>query len=365
MQITRRKRLLYIMGIDWNWIFQRPQILEQHLEVDYDVTVVFPRSILHRAAADEMVAVQPEETRILWTIPRQERYGFLRKVSSLLNREVFQNLDRYAAVIIGYPLYYRYISSSYHGKVLYDCMDYHKALYPDPRSLNGLLVQEDRLIRESDHIIVTSGQLYRNMLDRGADAAKIRLIRNGTNIDRVVPPDNRIPQEKKTYKIGYFGTIAEWFDYELLEDSLENYRNVEYHLIGPVRKESVVRSDRLIMEGVVRKDQLPDYTAEYDCFIMPFLVNDVVEWVDPVKLYEYIALGKCIISVRYAEIERFEPFVYMYTDGAEYRQLLGKLIETGFPAKYSAEQQHAFLEENSWDRRFDAWDDVLDQVLKN
>lgn len=365
MQKTGRKRLLYIMGIDWNWIFQRPQILEQHLEVDYDVTVAFPRSILHRAAADEMVAVQPEETRILWTIPKQERYGFLRKVSSLLNRGVFQNLDRYAAVIIGYPLYYRYISRNYSGRIVYDCMDYHEALYPDAKSLKGLLIQEDRLIRESDFIVATSRKLYCNMIAKGADAAKVRLIRNGTHINKIVPPANRISKEKKIYKIGYFGTIAEWFDYELLVESLENYRNVEYHLIGPVRKEKSVSSSRLIMEGVVPKEQLPDYTADYDCFIMPFLVNDVVEWVDPVKLYEYIALGKCIISVRYPEIERFEPFVYMYTDSEEYKKLLERLIETGFPAKYDEEQQHEFLQENSWDCRFKAWDEVLDQVLKN
>ena len=44
----KKERILYIMGIDWQWIYQRPHILAEKLAQDYDVTVVFPRSITTR-----------------------------------------------------------------------------------------------------------------------------------------------------------------------------------------------------------------------------------------------------------------------------------------------------------------------------
>lgn len=34
------------MGIDWNWIFQRPQILALELQKQYEVTVLCPRQFV-------------------------------------------------------------------------------------------------------------------------------------------------------------------------------------------------------------------------------------------------------------------------------------------------------------------------------
>ena len=36
-----KKKMLYIMHIDWNWIKQRPQFLVEELSQYYDVTVVY------------------------------------------------------------------------------------------------------------------------------------------------------------------------------------------------------------------------------------------------------------------------------------------------------------------------------------
>ena len=91
---------------------------------------------------------------------------------------------------------------------------------------------------------------------------------------------------------------------------------------------------------------------DYDAPIMQFLVNDIILSVDPVKLYEYINLGKCVISVKYPEIERFEPFVYFYQSREEYIDLIERLSKNGFIPKYTEKQRTQFLEENSWDARY-------------
>ena len=40
--------------------------------------------------------------------------------------------------------------------------------------------------------------------------------------------------KKRNYIIGYVGTITSYFDFELLENSLEMFDNIEYHIIGPL-----------------------------------------------------------------------------------------------------------------------------------
>lgn len=353
-----RKKILYIMGIDWNWIFQRPQIIEQYLEKKYDITVIFPRSILKWRRSEKCSSPKTTAVRVLWTIPKQERFNVIGWISGKFARKLFQDIDEFDAVILGYPLYYRYIPKTYKGAVIYDCMDRYRSLYPDSKSVHKLIREEERLIKECDAMVVTANKLYDNFVET-VSSGKMELIRNGAFIKYICPPQSTAGVNKTSYKLGYIGTIAEWFDYELLINSIRKHKEIEYHLIGPAVRPCPIRSDQIIMEGVVPNSQLAEYTKDYDCLIMPFIVNDIVEWVDPVKLYEYIALGKCIISVRYEEINRFEPYVYMYSDEEEYEMLLEELLEKGFPAKYTKEQQIEFLNENSWEQRFLQWDKLL------
>ena len=39
------KKILYLMGIDWYWIKQRPQIIAEMLNKDYDVTVAYYKEV--------------------------------------------------------------------------------------------------------------------------------------------------------------------------------------------------------------------------------------------------------------------------------------------------------------------------------
>lgn len=96
---------------------------------------------------------------------------------------------------------------------------------------------------------------------------------------------------------------------------------------------------------------LHQYIIAKSILIMPFVLDDVVLYVDPVKLYEYIAWGKCIICSYYPEIEHFSDFVYFYQNEDEYIQLINEMCEKGFPAKYCKRQQEEFLKQNTWDSR--------------
>lgn len=349
-----KKRMLYIMGIDWQWIYQRPQILAKKLALDYEITVVFPRSVT--AGKKEKPVEEGVDFRILWTLPYQEKNPLIGKISEWMNAKIWKDIDDFEAVFIGYPLYSRYIPENYEGKIIYDCMDNHEALYPDQKRVERVIVQEQRLIKRCD-VLMASAKLLQEKVDSIAGTSKSVLVRNGVTIEKICRVGK--PKYRQQYSLCYIGTIAEWFDLELLTESLKWRDNITYQLIGPAIKR--VEHPGIVYHGPVEHDKLEARTREYDCLIMPFVVNEIVASVDPVKLYEYIAFGKCIISVYYPEIERFRDFVYFYESHEEYLELLEELAETGFPAKYDEERQREFLRENSWDRRYDTLRTLLEK----
>lgn len=352
----KKEQMLYIMGIDWDWIYQRPQILADMLSRDYQLTVIFPRSILK--SKRKLPNHAGIEFHVLWTIPYQEKNRLIGKISALLNARLFQDINCYQYIFIGYPLYARYVPDDYQGSIIYDCMDNHEAIYPDQKRIANVLAQEVKLVNKS-RLLTVSSELLRQKMNSIAGCPKSVLVRNGT-ISRDIH-DITFPSAKARYLLGYIGTISNWFNFTLIEDSLNLVSGIEYHLIGPtVVKKPLING--VVYHQPVSRDGLWDTIKEYDCLIMPFQVNDIVMSVDPVKLYEYIAFGKCIISVYYPEIERFRDFVYFYSDRDEYIGLLESLMRKNFPPKYNKEQQRAFLGSNTWEERYTILKKEIDQI---
>lgn len=342
------RKILYLMHIDWDWIFQRPQILAKSLEDDYDCKVVFPKSMVNKGAVAKK-NVSPQNGVAAYRIPLQKYIPPIKWLNQKIIKWTIGNCDKYDVLWLCHPDLMKYVPSNYSGKVIYDCMDNHVAMVPE-EDREELDKWEKLLLERADLVFVTSLKLKEIV----NTAEKTILVRNGYRESYVFPIANACKKDK--YKIGYFGTVASWFDFDLLKKNLEVENDINYHIIGPcdVEKES---HPNIVFEGTVEHAKLYDFIKEYDALIMPFVVNDIILSVDPVKLYEYISFGKCIISVYYPEIERFEPYVYFYKNQEEYDELIGELKEKGFPTKYTEEQQTNFLKENSWEYRY--------QVIKN
>lgn len=351
------KKMLYIMGIEWNWIFQRPQILALRLQEDYEVTVVCPKQLIK--SGKEQANRSPRHLIELVQIPFQEKVKFIGFFADKLHRYVLGSIDKYDLIWVGYPLYERYIPQDYQGTIIYDCMDNFEALYPDrsPKAITMVNALEKRLLQRADIVFASSCKL-KEKLCAIDPKKKIEVIRNGYSDIIIRPP--RPSFKKEEYILSYIGTISEWFDSDVIRAGLADCKRISYNLIGPVSRHQEIQSDKVIYRGAVEHRALGKWVEMADCLIMPFKVTEIVLYVDPVKLYEYIAWGKCIIASWYPEIERFQDYVYFYHDKREYLQLLRTLSEQGFPAKYNEKQQQEFLEKNTWEERIRAVKKAID-----
>lgn len=354
---NKKKKILYLMHVDWKWIYQRPHIIAKGLEQEYDVTVAYAFNY-RRQKSWQKNNSKPKKLIPIFNIPYEGKnivLHFLNKVWIHYYRLRF-SLGGYDWIWLTAPFMLEYIRPACWDKVIYDCMDDEIELKRSRGNMKWLdryilktqyIRNTQQLVEHAGHMFVSSKYLY----DKYADKRKnhLILVRNGFIPEQIYSP-GALAGNSRQYDIGYIGTIADWFDLELLEKSLSIFPEIFYHLIGPcatVRKEH----SKIRYEGVVEHSHLYEAIRNCHCLVMPFKVNKIVLAVDPVKLYEYIAYGKCIISVWYPEIERFSEFVYFYRTPEEYESLLADMIDKNFPPKYTAGQQEMFLKENTWENR--------------
>lgn len=346
------------MHVDWDWIKQRPHFIAEGLSNFFSVYIFAQRESINKPK--ELVKNDTKNVKVksFFTLPFRDKKG-VRQLNELLMKIYFKlMIKRYKPdyIWITNPILYNYLPPNLNCKLIYDCMD--DAIGFDFKKegiKTKILESEKELIKKSSIIFVSSNNLATKINKRSKCNYKTFLIRNAFNgniMDNMI--NNKHDQNiKSIYKIGYIGTISSWFDFELLEFTLERFKNIEYHIIGPIigLNNEIHANERIKFYGPINHEKLASLSVEFDCFIMPFKLNKVVESVDPVKFYEFINYNKPVISIFYEEIKRFSPYVYFYSDKETLVNMLEKMIKEGFVRKYSDNQRFEFLKNNSWDTR--------------
>ncbi|MDK2887011.1 MAG: teichuronic acid biosynthesis glycosyltransferase TuaH [Thermosipho sp. (in: thermotogales)] len=161
--------------------------------------------------------------------------------------------------------------------------------------------------------------------------------------------NNYIVKNKKYFKLLYVGTISYWFDFEKILKLLDDLPNITVTLVGPCEVD-IPKHKRLIYNGIIPHSNLLSFVKDYDVLIMPFILNELILSVDPVKIYEYISFGKNIVSIYYKEMEKFRKFVYFYNDYKDLKNTIEFLTKNNY-LKFSKREALQFLMKNTWEIR--------------
>ena len=100
-------------------------------------------------------------------------------------------------------------------------------------------------------------------------------------------------------------------------------------------------------------ERIFDAMLESDILIMPFVLNDLIKSVNPVKLYEYIYSGKPIISLEYGETIKFSDYIYLYkpSDTDSFINCLNEIKANNYAGKQSLANAQKFVYGNTWAER--------------
>ncbi|WP_066297085.1 glycosyltransferase [Bacillus sp. FJAT-29937] len=252
--------------------------------------------------------------------------------------------------IVDLPFWSNLVITLTNNKVIYDCMDDHEGFSTNSTEM---LLQEESLIKSSDIIFASSQKLYEKLLPKNPNTL---LVRNAGEFEHFSKISAEVPLEIKDITgpiIGYYGAISEWFDIKLIEQLAKRNKNWTFVLVGNTFGCDVTdaeKLDNIIFTGEVPYKSLPSYLQRFDVCLIPFLVNNLTLATNPVKVYEYLAAGKPVVSTRLPELEYISEMVYLADDVTGFeRSIYAALKEE---KETSVLYRKEFAASNTWSTRY-------------
>src|SRR6266404_2252190 len=251
-----------------------------------------------------------------------------------------------------YPLSDGYPDSA---RIVYDLIDDIEVFPGDAAELEA---SHSRALREADVVATVSRRLLEQVKSLRPEAIYLP---NAVEAERfaddslAVPNDPEIAALLKDGKpiAGYYGVMADWVDYELVGSLARSRSDWNFLLIGSAYDNSLQdRGRRLLDHPNVRLigsrpyEALAAYLQLFDVALIPFVINKVTLAASPLKLYEYFAGGKPVISTPIPECESI-PEVQIGRTAEEFSQSLDLVKARGLDKGYK-KRVRALANENSW-----------------
>jgi len=253
--------------------------------------------------------------------------------------------------------------------VIYDITDDWISLTQAPWLAALIRAQDAALCARADAVVVCSKKLFE--MKRGL-ARRLFLIPNGVEaahyasvLDRTLP----LPEDAESWLrpvLGYTGTLhPDRVDVPLVAALARKLPSGSVALVGPdhLRPEdhaALAALPNVFLTGPKPYTRLPDYMRAFDVCITPHCVTPFTESLNPIKLWEYLAAGKPIVSTPVAGFRDYPQFVRIAEGADDFaRQCEAALAEA--PEVSAARQAEAGR--HNWEARLDAVEEVFAACL--
>jgi polysaccharide pyruvyl transferase CsaB len=216
----------------------------------------------------------------------------------------------------------------------------------------------ERALERADLVVAVARTLHERAAAARPDALYLP---NAVEVERfsadaAVPEDPALARLRADGKpiAGYYGALAPWLDDEMLAGAARLRRDWNFLLIGPEYERSL-RGAPLLDEpnvtwiGPRPYQTLPGYLRLFDVAMIPFRLNAITLATSPLKLYEYFAGGKPVITSALPECTA-HPEVTVVSSAAELAAALDRTRELGRQAA-ARERLQAVAGANSWEER--------------
>lgn len=365
---STKMRLIYLSPVPLSSFAQRPHELVKffHEHTGGDVLWIDPyparlptaKEILHIGRHEKPAMTNNHERHPSWITLVQPRAAPIEPIPLLRNanrffwNDIFRRIRQFAdtdtILGIGKPSLFasHLISSMRYRLSFYDAMDDFPAFY-NGISRASMQRYERTIVRACDVVLASSTYLHERLQSAAAD---VRMVKNACATERL--PAAHFNREREISVVGYIGTIAAWFDWELVNALALVRPDVKFRIIGPLYVAPKIKlAANIAIEPPLSHDRALIEMANFDVGLIPFLQTELTKSVDPIKYYEYKAMGLPIISSAFGEmaLRESEDGIFLVDRSAE----CAALIEKALAWQSAAADIAQFQAQNSWAKRFD------------
>lgn len=269
------------------------------------------------------------------------------------------------------PLMSKHIGALDERLSVYDTID-DWAHHPQFRGIRGTLERSlDDVFKRAD-VIFTSYRLLSDEVPGIAD--KTVLVPNAFDERLFKPMDYIEPDDIRHLPrpiIGYAGSLQERVDVGVIKRLAEMFPHGTVVLIGRVFDESyfepVKDMPNVRFLGKKRHDLIPSYVSHFDVAVIPHVLNEFTKSLDPVKLYEYLAMGKPVVASYNPQIESLHGLIDLAADADSFIGYVGRaLVSDPAIEKMKKQERIDFASGQTWQTRVDRMvETVGDRLLRS
>ncbi len=236
---------------------------------------------------------------------------------------------------------------------VYDCLDD----FPE------WAAAERRIVPRVDLVVATSAPLYQKMRQ---EHARVVLVRNGceyerfSDLDAAPDPADWPALQPDQPVVGYVGALGYWIDASIVALIAQHYPMV---LVGPNLGHQNIYHEHAHYLGMRPYAALPSYLKRMQVLTIPFALTPLTRATNPIKMYEYLATGRPVVSTAIPEAQGTR-LVKVGRTPEEFLQQVDRAARESVmhPARVAARK--ALARANSWQQRYMAIRDALDAVAR-
>lgn len=238
---------------------------------------------------------------------------------------------------------------------IYDCID-HLSTFQQYKH-----IMQDHMfsLKRANVVLATAEQIYNDLSNNRNDVIKVPngvvyQDFQGTNnvkdvYQKLITQLNQLKLENPVL-IGYYGAIADWIDFKLIEFCVEMNPDLCFLFVGQVYPGlKIPRHDRIIQFNKVEYTFIPTLLQYFDVAVVPFKLNDITKNTSPVKVFEYMAGGKPVVSTDLVELWNYSPVFVSKTYEEFLNNIIRALKETN--NKDYVDKLKECAKENTWNKR--------------
>ncbi|MBS4015546.1 MAG: glycosyltransferase [Candidatus Latescibacteria bacterium] len=260
--------------------------------------------------------------------------------------------NRPVVALVVTPYWYEIINRLQFSMLIYDCIDDVKVFCKEKHIAYFTELQR-KLVEKSDLTIISAHKLRDDILAVDKNA-QIEYIANGVDADFFIRKGHNapIPEALKNMPkpiIGFIGSLFHWVDIDLIAKTAQTYPNYSFVLVGPVHEITIPKLPNIYHLGAKPYADIPAYVNAFDVCLIPFIQDPLSDKVDPIKVYEYLALGKPVVAINLPELEKMKDLICLAKDDNQFIAMTKQAVFENNPELRDKRIQYA--KENSWNAR--------------
>ena len=169
---------------------------------------------------------------------------------------------------------------------------------------------EMEIANRVDTIIYSAKNLKEKYTDI-KDKSKMHYVSNGVDLEFIQESNRSLPEEYENIPSPiavYIGALHDWFDVDLVYSAATALPKYSFVIIGPVERDlsQIETLDNVFILGEKSHTRIAQFLFNADVGIIPFDTKnhkELVESINPLKLYEYFACDLPVVSISWDQLE--------------------------------------------------------------